>query len=190
MNKRATIALLVVFGVTVVTFAQRTLSGSTNMPRVPSAPRMSFADQTLRISPTGRVHSSASIDGGISPELIPDTLAYHYFLRVTANVASDRTDERRIKGYFRHIGLHDDDGSTAEVLMGIARDYQQSLAIVQARLSSPDAVAATIHFRIDWDALVRRMTNRIQQELQPDRAALVDAYVMHHVRRNIKISQR
>jgi hypothetical protein len=87
-------------------------------------------------SPVGRTHTRPSLDGAAYPELIPDTLAYHFFLREVAAVAATR-DERRIEGFAKRIRSGSATDPSFLTLVSIANDYQAALELARSNDATP-----------------------------------------------------
>ncbi len=184
MKKRWVPLMCVLFFVTTLAFGRATRTNTTGTITRPA----NAHNSVVRVSPTGRIHTRASIDGSQHPELIPDSLAYHCFLLAVADQAHLDGDQRRLNGYFKHLGFSSASNSSAAALIAIAEQYQTGLDRLRTERDMTADTDPQAQFLSDKDRLVRESIANVARALRPDHAAMVDAYVMDQVRKSIKIT--
>jgi hypothetical protein len=130
------------------------------------------------------------VDGSQTPELVPDEVAYRHFVMAAAAPDVPTPDEiARRAGYLARLGLAADDRNKAITALASVRDGLETLKREQARLTgdSPQSQAALAALKIQRDAIIQGAVTRLRGSLSPEGANRVDAFVMSHVKRNIKI---
>jgi hypothetical protein len=130
------------------------------------------------------------IDGAVTPEKIPDTLAYQHFIR--AMVAPDEPSLNRAKrreGLLSRVQLSARD--RAAMVTALSGVESRLSAVVETRRRAargpaltPDAVRA---LRDEEDGLVRDARALIKSRLTSQGAARLEAHIQEHVKRRIKI---
>ena len=168
----------------------RPVDGSSHVTRTASS--ASFSSVTARASRSFSITSQtpAMVDGSQTPELVSDEIAYRHFVMAAAAPDVPTSDERaRRAGYLARIGLSVDDRNKAITALATVRDGLEMLKLEQARLTgdSPDSQAARVALKVQRDAILQSAVTRLRGSLSPEGANRVDAFVMHHVKRKIKI---
>lgn len=135
---------------------------------------------------------AGTIDGSVSPHLIPDDVAYSLFFNFVAGRGTER-EKNSLKSYMQQTQLGDVD---LEVLISVSQEYQNALNNIDTQQSS---LARANHQNLrdietQLNDLQQRRVGLIKNKVKslPNRlgetgAANVRHHVMEYIKRKVKI---
>jgi hypothetical protein len=130
-----------------------------------------------------------TIDGAVTPQLIPDTTAYTLFF----NFFADRKEAERgkLRSYCKHSALAD---VNLDGLLTAARFYKQQVADVDAQAEAvrngeppASAVAKLENLRKMREAIVARVMSKLPQFVGVSGAAAVRRHIEERIKPHTKI---
>ncbi len=133
-----------------------------------------------------------TIDGAVTPELIPDDVAYSLFLNFVGGRETEKA-KNALKSYMQQVQLGDVD---LEALISTSQEYQQALntidnqqsLIVRANHKSIRDIETQLNeFKQRKLALVNEKVESLPNRLGKAGAENVRRHVMEHVKRKVKI---
>lgn len=129
------------------------------------------------------------IDGSITPDQIPDSLAYRHFLTAIAAHPVPTPDEQaRQAAQLSPLGLSATDRQA--LITGLAPFRTQLDSIESARASvtpSTSAAAQLTALESEANSLVANTLQSVRQSLTADGMSRLDQYVQTHVKSHIRI---
>ena len=129
------------------------------------------------------------VDGSITPDQIPDSLAYQHFLTaIAAHPFASAGEQARQAAQLSPLGLSPADRQT--LIAGLA-SFRTQLDGIQSTLASvtpgPAAPAQLMDLRTQASSLVATTLQSIRQSLTADGVNSLDQYVKTHVKARIRI---
>jgi hypothetical protein len=182
MRKFNMLLVLTIFTLTIITI---TPSDGKN-PDLPSRKESDVATKALAQDPPG------TIDGAVSPQLIPDDVAYSLFFNFVAGRQTEK-ERNRLKSYLQQVQLAEID---TEALISISQEYQRAVDDIDTKQS---ALSRTNHLQnkdleIQLAELQQRRLALVDEKVKSlparlgDRAAEnVRRHVMEYIKRKVKI---
>jgi hypothetical protein len=162
---------------------------------VASEPTISRPATTPQVDQAGQdIHSRhttslpVAVDGAISPERIPDRLAYRHFVMSVALADDATTEEVAARdAALDHVGLSDDQrGMLISVLRGVGDELNgvaEGRRSVAAALQSSGPSLDVL--RRQQDEILDNARLQLRSILNADSVAAIDTHIRQHVKRRI-----
>lgn len=166
----------------------------------------SVSHELAQIPGLGEVsHTRPSVDGAVRPDLIPDSVAYGFFLRTAAGGPSD-DEQRRAKafikhalrnsraasaGHVEHVDEVEADDALAGALMEAAgrfRAREREITLEARTLKDTGRSDLIPPLRIKREAAVAEAISRLPEALGAEGFTLVDEYVKNEMKRKIRMT--
>lgn len=140
--------------------------------------------------PIAAVTPPVVIDGAVTPDAIPDAVAYRHFLIAAAGSEKPTPAERvKLDGLVGRIGLSDDDRAAFSNALKGMRDALDNVTKErnQVLLGSANARAVLTALKGREDKLVQTARARLESWVTAEGRALLETHIKGHVKRHIKI---
>jgi hypothetical protein len=130
------------------------------------------------------------VDGSLTPEAIPDRLAYYHFIMATAitcDAAAKEVDRR--ESLLREVGFSKRDHDSFIESLQDVRDRldQVTIARKQWGVDTTPARAALAMLKQQEKKILDGARSKIQMALTGEGLDRLDTHIREHVKRNIKI---
>ena len=187
MRNLVVIACIAMIGAMVVVVSQRPIGSAHNLPAA-------FGDSTANGSLTrpATLNPTGTINVAVTPQLIPEDVAYSLFFRFVANHRSGE-QRNRLRSYIRQGILSDID---VDALIVVADDFRQAAAIIDndQRALSSGSLQSTFAIESQFAklrelrvALVNEKVRQLRTSIGDNDTEKIRRYVMEYVRRRVKI---
>lgn len=132
-----------------------------------------------------------TIDGAVTPELIPDDVAYSLFFNFVAGRGTEKA-KNSLKSYMTQVQLGNID---LEALMSTSDEYQRALNAIDSQSTLDRTSHKSIHdietqlneLKQRKLALVNEKVKSLPDRLGPSGAENVRRHVMKYIKRKVKI---
>ena len=136
-----------------------------------------------------QVHLQVVVDGSVTPDLIPDSLAYrHFFTAAAAHPFPDATEQARQAAHLSRIGLS---AADRQVLIAGLTSFRTELDDFESARASvtpgPTTDAQVSALETQADNLVATTLQALRQSLTVYGVNLLDQYVKTRVKAHIRI---
>ncbi|HET6892419.1 MAG TPA: hypothetical protein VFH31_15055 [Pyrinomonadaceae bacterium] len=146
---------------------------------------------------TTRASNFPVIDGSVSPEKIPDRIAYSLMLRLISS-GRNESEKRHLKSYVARIGLTSD--VDAQALFSAAEEYQRRVNSLDARVKaikeqekrdqatrSPQTQRLLEQVQSEYDVITDEIVNSFSARLSKDGQATLQRFMDHKFKKNVKL---
>lgn len=132
---------------------------------------------------------SIIVDGSVTPEQIPDVLAYQHFLTtIAAHRSPSAQEQARQAAQVLPIGLSSADQQALIAGLTSLRDQLDAIESARAKITASGSAAAQLSdLNAQASAAVAKARTGLLQALTPDGVSRIDHYVQTHVKPRIKI---